>query len=337
MSQSAHTQQHSDFFRVEQYNTARTVCGWQDISTVGKLMLTGADALDLLQRLTTNNLSSLHEGQGNQTVLLTEKARIVDVALVVHRGADILLMLTREETDTVRQWLKKYIVMDDVRVRDTTASISALRVFGPQSALLLNDCTGTDNRENPYFAPIRRTLFGVDCTIIKLHQFFEMHYMILCSTEHKEQIIEGFRSIESIAEINQTEYDVLRVEAGVGVIGHEWTDEHNPLEAQLVGLVDFKKGCYIGQEVIARLDTYNKVKVRLMGFSADHSIPVGGVFRDDSKDIGVITSSVYSPSLGKHIALGYIRTGFANPGTDISLYHNEKQFLVHIEKLPFVV
>lgn len=328
----------SVIFRNDAYTTAHSVCGWYDTSDTAIVALTGADRMDLLHRLTTNEVQDLQPTQGRQTVLLTEKARIVDVVTVLVEADHILLHLTDTSAVTVQSWFKKYIVMDDVKVRDVSSAFGSFRVFGPQSALLLDDLTGEPSHGHlPYFAMHTRTLFGVECTVIKLHQFVEQHFTILCARDHAQTIAEGFRSITTIAEMHASEYDVLRIEAGQGKLGHEWTGEHNPLEAQLVGLVNFKKGCYIGQEVIARLDTYNKVKVRLMGFSAEQAIPVGTEFRDQEKQIGSITSSCYSPMLNKHIALGYVRTAFSNPGVDIVGYHGDTTLTLHIVKLPFVV
>jgi tRNA-modifying protein YgfZ len=325
-------------FQEYAYTTAHTVCGWYDTSQTAIVALTGTDRMDLLHRLTTNEVQDLQAGQGRQTVLLTEKARIVDVVTVMVETDRILLHLTDTTAVAVQTWFKKYIVMDDVKVRDVSSAFASFRVFGPQSALLLDDLTGEkDHAHLPYFAMHKRMLFGVECTVIKLHQFVEQNYTILCNQADADTIAQGLRSIDTIAEIHAAEYDVLRIEAGQGKLGYEWTEEHNPLEAQLVGLVNFKKGCYIGQEVIARLDTYNKVKVRLMGFTAEQAIPVGTEFRDQEKSIGSITSSCYSPLLKKHIALGYLRTAFTNPGVEIVGYHNSTTLPLHIEKLPFMV
>ncbi len=180
-------------FRENAYTLAHTVCGWYNVSHTAKVALVGTDRMDLLHRLTTNKVNHLQVGQGTQTVLLTEKARIIDVAVVSVEAESIILHLTDTTATAVQAWFKKYIVMDDVKVRDISQNFASFRVFGPQSALLLQDLTGENHADLPYFSSNQRTLFGVDCTIIKLHQFVEQNFLVMCAHDKAENIIQGLR------------------------------------------------------------------------------------------------------------------------------------------------
>jgi folate-binding protein YgfZ len=162
----------------------------------------------------------------------------------------------------------------------------------------------------------------------------EMSYFLLFKCEYEIILNELLRVEPSLSDVPAELYEILRVESGFPLFGNELNEQHNPLEANLLHLVNFKKGCYIGQEVIARLDSYNKVKQRLMGFKSPLSIPVGCELVAEGNVIGEITSSAVSPMFG-NIALGYIRTDFANNGRYVIARNDKLEFELLISSLPF--
>jgi folate-binding protein YgfZ len=322
------------------YTLARTRAAWYLRPTMGKLLMQGADAVDLLHRMTTNNMLPLHtegNGCGVQTVFVNDKARMLEVVTALRRKVegehgkkldDVLLLCSGDSAQQMAQWLDKYTFTEDVRTDDVSLLYTALMVFGPQSAQFLADWMGeavsvfTELR--PHHWKYLHTKYA-DIMLVKMPPLCELCYVLLVPAEVESQMREELQRYEDdVPQIDDETFETLRIESGLGKHGVEWTDKHNPLEAGLVGAVSFTKGCYIGQEVIARLDTYNKVKVRLMGFVAENPIPVGAQFVDSESStgsvIGSITSSTFSPELGKFIALGYIRTAYANPGMSINAY-----------------
>jgi folate-binding protein YgfZ len=134
-------------------------------------------------------------------------------------------------------------------------------------------------------------------------------------------------------------FDVLRIEAGIPVYGRELREDYNPLEANLRKFVSFTKGCYIGQEVIVRLDTYNKLQRRLVGFIFDTR---GGVERNarvlfNDEEIGLVTSSAFSYGIQKTIGLGYVKLQYAVPGVNLKVISKGKEIFAEVINLPFSI
>jgi folate-binding protein YgfZ len=111
-------------------------------------------------------------------------------------------------------------------------------------------------------------------------------------------------------------WDLVRIERGIPSIDAELDDRSNPLEAGLEDLINFEKGCYIGQEVVARLDTYDKLQRRLVGLRSAKPLSPGADLTADGRNVGRVTSSTISPEFGP-IALAYVRKGNWNPGTSL--------------------
>jgi tRNA-modifying protein YgfZ len=342
------------------YATAKSSVGWH-IYPVDTVIARGNDRLDLLQRMTTNDVSKLTStetsGGGVSNVLLTDKARIIDVFTVLARQDHVMMLFSHGLGKKACAWLDKYTFIDDFTTENVSLNYASILVFGPRSAQLLEELTNTSLHDlhgtgsaNAWKAA---SMLGFDVIIVKQPPLSEQCFLLLIPYEARETFTSYLRTLENIAEVSAEMFETLRIEAAWGQHGTEWTDERNPLEAGLVSLVDFKKGCYIGQEVIARLDTYNKVKVRLSGIVSDAPIPANTRFYDaaeensaDGKrtDIGGVTSTTFSPELEKYIALCYIRSAFANPGGFVQANaeaSNEQSLGVYrqleIVKLPFVI
>jgi folate-binding protein YgfZ len=341
--------------QLEAYRTAKRSVGWRryplDVARIG-----GKDAADLLQRLTTNNTLGLkggsEAGEGVCNIFVTDKARIIDVFTTLAEADGALLALFSEGfASKAIEWLDKYTFVEDVSAKDASAEFAPFLIFGPRARQFCEDLTGADLRDLRAHAWTKvRFANGVECALVKHLPLAEYCFIALAPAGDEERLRDLFGSLGEAAEIDENVFEVLRVEAAWGKHGAEWTAERNPLEAGLVSFVDFKKGCYIGQEVIARLDTYNKVKVRLCGFTGVEPIAAGARFVDDSAsdkppaDIGGVTSAVYSPELERHIALGYIRSAFANPGLSVKAIAGAPQDgaaataqELEIVKLPFTM
>jgi len=393
-----HALRHLSDAELQAYRAAKHYAAWRDMSAaeqqLGILALRGSDALDLLQRLTTNDLSKLTvpaaangiatAGEGAQTVFVTEKARILDVATVLVRQCqseqqaqgkqqgkqqDLLLLLSNGQAEPILQWLDKYTFIDDVHISNATNQYAQIMLMGPRSPQVLNNLTRTDFLEDPQFGDLRvhhwktSRIGGSEVIVVKQPTLCELCYLLLVPVEEIAQVRAVFQQLngignelregaaaQSVPQISEAVFETLRIEAGWGRWGAEWTLEHNPLEAALVSMVSFTKGCYIGQEVIARLDTYNKTKVHLVGFVADEPLPVGAQFFDETaknnhgntgsgvaSGVGSVTSATFSPELDKYLALGYLRTAYANPGVQMQARAADTSITATIVKLPFVM
>lgn len=341
------------------YNTAKTSVAWYNYPT-DTVITRGKDRFDLLQRMTTNNVNPLIEastnstnegGAGIQNIFVTDKARIIDVFTALAFPNELRLLCSHGFGVKIAEWLDKYTFIEDMTTEDVSPQYASVLVFGPRALQLLEELSKSELQDMRIGSWKRVSLQNItlegssnqsiEAIIIKQQPLCEFCYCIQVASEAHESLHRLLRSIDGVAEADDSTFQTLRIEAAWGQHGKEWTEERNPLEAGLVRLVDFTKGCYIGQEVIARLDTYNKVKVRYSGVVSDTPIPTNARFidRSDGKenDIGGVTSVTYSPELQKHIALAYIRSAFANPTASIEAVAEGYSAQVEIVKLPFVM
>ncbi len=305
------------------------------IPPVAVLRARGADRIDLLNRLSTNELKQLQPHQGARTVLTNEKGRIIDVLTVLAGDNDALLMCSANNQSPVIQWLKKYTIMDDCKISDASAEYFALEIHGPESTGLLSSLAGEVILDLPMSHWQSIDIFEQKAVLIRQPALCEFSFLVLFDAPAKDTVLNACQALsESVPTINSEGLEVLRIEAGSGKFGTELTEKYNPLEAGLLHLINFKKGCYIGQEVIARIDSYNKVKQRLMGFvSADEMFCGSEIFVDDTL-VGTLTSVTHSPDFGS-IALGFIRGEYAHQYSTVRLKTGDQESRAEIRQLPF--
>jgi len=327
-----------DVATLEQYWAARRAAAVADPSDVGRVEMAGADALDLLHRLSTQDLRGLRAGQGAGTVLTSEKGRIIDLLTVYHLGERLLLLTSPGNQGAVIQWLERYTITEDSRARDVTGETGLLALLGPRAEALAAAATGQSLASLRPFHHVQSVVGAAPVVLARAAQEpgDGYHVVVLRAgdlpgvkgalLEHGEAL--GARSIGRAA------YHVLRVEAGIPAFGPELGEQYNPLEAQLRPYISFAKGCYIGQEVVARLDTYQKVQKLLAGLllPPGELPPPGTRLRAAGKDTGFVTSSALSPALGRPIALAYVSARHAGPGTRLSL---ESGAEAEVAALPF--
>ncbi|MBU3679812.1 MAG: hypothetical protein FGM32_09440 [Candidatus Kapabacteria bacterium] len=303
---------------------ARRQAAWIDRAGLTAIQLTGADRIDLLHRLTTNDLRNLQPGNGRQTVLLTDKARIIDVVTLLHDDDSTLLIGSPNAGSDIVPWVRKYVIMDDVRLKDISVSIDAIEIAGPRAADIVEQLLQSPVSTFSIAKWIRVVLGdGQILTIVRLPSASEVSYWIIGD----KQAISGVRNhltslAEELPQLSANDAEYLRVLAGMGMRGHEWTQAYNPLEAGLLHLTSFAKGCYIGQEVVARLDSYNKVKQRIMGLVSQRPVAELDAITADGNPIGVVTSVVKSCDDSIWFALAYVRGEHAHPGSAITVIHD---------------
>jgi folate-binding protein YgfZ len=171
--------------------------------------------------------------------------------------------------------------------------------------------------------------------LIRMPSSAELSYWILGPTGSLAAYRDVLQSSEElIPKLHEEDVEYLRVTAGIGQIGNEWTDSYNPLEAGLLHLTSFNKGCYIGQEVVARLDSYNKVKQRLMGLKGADVFAAGDELQVDGVVVGRVTSVVPSIHGDCWYGLGYVRGEHANVGVSLAIQRVDSVQYVVQQLLP---
>jgi len=308
-----------------------------DRSDVGRLRLRGEDALDLLERLSTNALTELAVGEGISTVLTSNKGRIIDLLFVL-REPDSLLVLTGPQTRAkVADWIEFYTIVEDVVIDDVTDETTMLSIAGASAAALLDRVVSPGAGDTSLYRSAPVTVGDADATVMRTDFTGAPAYDIVLSASSagslRERLIEG-----GATPVGAEALEAVRIERGVPVSGKELGEAYNPLEAGLKGIVSFTKGCYVGQEVVARLDTYDKVQKHLVGITWDSDALPGPDARVvlDGKQVGVVTSAVRSPRLNSSIGLGYVRKAQAAPGTILTLELEDGEVQASVAALPFV-
>lgn len=288
----------------------------------GCLRATGEDALDLLNRLSTNKVDHLQPGHWAPTVLTSDRGRIVDLLSIIHAGDCVYLLTSPDQQQAVVEWLDKYTIMEDLEVEDVSGSTSVMALAGDGAEAALGIESGDAERLPglQYPAPtisvggqdaiaISRPLGSLPCCLL-----------IAPGASATEVDIVAALAGAGACETDSEGWEALRVASGAPAFGSEMGDPFNPLEAGLIGAIDFTKGCYIGQEVIARLDSYQRVQryLSVLRFSEGSEASAGAELYHDGRPAGTVTSLYRTPG-GELRGLGFVRTAAATPGEALEL------------------
>jgi folate-binding protein YgfZ len=265
---------------------------------------------------------------GKQTILTNEKGRIIDVITVINRIDHSLILTSPGNEQQVISWLKKYIIMENIRFIIMTNDVEMVTIHGPESLDFVSQFIGGDLLTLPMHSAISKS--HTNRFAIRSMPIHELQFLIIDQKDNG--LLDYFSSQKDIPELYSNDWNRERILAGQGIYSHEWSDAYNPLEAGLLHLIDFKKGCYIGQEVIARLDSYNKVNKRLMGISSQSHFEEHDLIYVDDEQIGVITSIFSLENMT--IALGYVRSEHSYDETNIQIQHQGKSVDAILHVLP---
>jgi tRNA-modifying protein YgfZ len=310
----------------------------------GVLRATGADRLDLLHRLSTNATRDLKPGQETSTILTSDKGRIVEVVRVLAFDQQVLMVLNDVGAERARSYLDKYTIMDDFSVEEVSSSYTVLGLYGTDARGIVSSLIDGEAPNAGTFGHVALEE-GEFIALRDARLNGSSGFLLLVSSVLAESLMEQLRGA-GVIEIDEATYQTLRIESGIPAADSELSEQYNPLEAGLSTMISWTKGCYIGQEVIARLDTYDKVQRHLVGLLFDGELTAGRdatieLLSDEGKKIGLVTSAAWSPLLDRSIALAYVRTQHAIPGTTLEAVVSDdgqhRAGKVIITKLPFDV
>ena len=312
---------YADF--ASEYEAATTTVGVHDASYMGRLKATGEDGLDLLNRMSTNNVMDLRVGEGAVTILTTDRGRIIDVLGVVNQGDHVTLLTSPSRQQTVIEWLDKYTIMEDLTIENVTAETTMLALVGPDSETILGLTSSHGPQDS--LAAHSVQLGEVDVLAIEQPLGTLSRYWLITSPDDATRLWQHLTEAGAVP-LGWTAMEAARVNFGVPEFGPELGEPYNPLEAGLIGSVDFAKGCYIGQEVIARLDSYKKVQKYLVSliFDAYATVSPGDELLQGGKQVGTVTSVAPEPSDGVLKGLGYVKAAAAIPGANLEVAGPEK-------------
>jgi folate-binding protein YgfZ len=322
----------------------RNTAGVLDLSFRGRFCLTGADRVRFLHGQVTNDVKSLSPGEGCYAALVTAKGKMQSDLNIYCLPDELLLDLEPGLGQAVAQRLEKYIIADDVQVVDAVPHYGLLSVQGPKADLVIRSLDlGMELPAKPMnFTRANDPTLG-EIYLMNQPRIGTSGFDLFVPTAALSAVAD-----KSIAAVNQVggracgwqALETARIEAGIPRFGADMDETNIPLEAGLENhAVSFTKGCYIGQEVIARIRTYGQVAKALRGLRLADDLKMlpakGDKLFHGEKEVGYITSAVASPMYQATIALGYVRREHNQIGTELLLRLADVESCVQIVELPF--
>ena len=300
-----------------EFAAARDAVGLVDRCHVGRLRISGAQRLSYLQRITAQDFDGLLPPRGVHAAILERRGKLIEV-IRAHAVDDYLLIITsamlREEASG---WIRRFIFRDDVQVEDITEKTGHLLLVGPRAGEAaaswagdgvagLAPCASLTHPERPQCLVIRDHGAGGDV----FHVIGPEDSM---GDVYQELLQDG--QALGVQAVGEQAYQALRILHGVPEGGREITERSNPMELGLHDTYSLSKGCYTGQEVLAKMDTHDSVKRRLVGleFSGD-SLPASPTLLHGADTVGRITSSTLIPGSGRAVGLALVAREHATPG-----------------------
>ena len=307
----------------DEYQAVRHHAGLIECAAWGAVEVRGADRVTFLHNLLTQDIKTLGTGACREAALVTPAAKLL-ADLVVLAGADAhWLLLPRSRIETVLKTLEHYLITEDVALQDRSADHRILALQGPRS---------------------REILEGVAASLVLAHSITGSPGFLLVTpveraAQLREQALRHGRE-RGVLPVAWETLNVLRLEAGIPWYGVDM-DESNllPETGLEARAVSDTKGCYVGQEVIARLGTHGSVSRKLMGLVCeDTQVPEAGdaVFFKEDEPVGQLTSACFSPALQKPIALGYVKRPSYEAGTAVTVMRGTRTVASHLVKPPFM-
>ena len=284
----------------------RTETAIFDMSHYGRLIVSGSDAVDLLNRLSTNDLESIEPGQGISSVLTTNKGRIIDLLHVLRSKGDDLTVLTSPGTQQkVAEWIDFYTFIEDVSVADITETTSERLYIGGSASDLLSQ---SGYLLSPLDADLAYAQPGDHVTVVRDDLGELPAYRVIALTDRP---LPDF----GLNALDEEEFRALRIEQAIAAYPAEMNEDRNPLEANLKPHISFNKGCYIGQEVVARLNTYDRVQRFMCRLELGDGLVAasGSSIIVDGNAVGEVTSS--APG----IALAFLRKRHYEDGAEVTV------------------
>ncbi len=281
----------------------------------GLLELTGDDRLNFLHNQSTNDLKALKSGQGCDTVILTSTARTIDLVSAFVMENSILLLVSPNRREQLLQWFDRYIFFGDkVEVCDRTDTLAAFSLLGPGSQALFEHwglALPTEPHQHQQF-----TFQNITVRIAGGGGFSTPGYTLIVQQQQAADLWQLCRQAGALP-MGVQGWEQLCVQQGRPSPDTELTEDYNPLEAGLWHTISLEKGCYIGQETIARLNTYNGVKQQLWGIQLDGPAESGTPLLVEGKKVGVLTSQVQT--VDGCLGLGYIKTKSGGVGLQVKI------------------
>ncbi|MEL6383041.1 MAG: folate-binding protein [Cyanobacteria bacterium J06626_18] len=311
----------------EAINSGVALC---DRTHWGRLRIAESDRLRFLHNQTTNQLQQLQPGQGCDTVFVTSTGRTLDLATAYIQEDAVLLLVSPGQAVALGEWMDRYIFFaDKVRIVDETETTVAFTLLGPESGTTLSRLGVAAIPPDDDASHQTISLQGIDVLIAAGTGLALPGLTLIAPAEAGASLWQRLTEAGAVP-CGDRVWQQLRIEQGRPMPGAELTEDYNPLEAGLWHTISFDKGCYIGQETIARLNTYQGVKQQLWGLQLDMAAVPQTPITLNGEKAGILTSCVETPKGIR--GLGYIRTKIGGKGLTVAI----GEATAEVVAIPFV-
>ncbi|NNJ88589.1 MAG: glycine cleavage system aminomethyltransferase GcvT [Eudoraea sp.] len=324
-----------------EHETVRNGVGVFDVSHMGEFLIEGPNALDLIQKVTSNDASKLTVGKAQYSCLPNETGGIVD-DLIVYRVKEDTYLLVVNASNIEKDWdhISKYNKEYNAKMKDLSEDYSLLAIQGPKAVEAMQSITSVDLQQIKFYNFVVADFAGIDYVIISATGYTGSGgFEIYCKNSEVKQVWDAVFEAGAkygIKPIGLAARDTLRLEMGYCLYGNDITDETSPFEAGLGWITKFTKD-FVNSEVLAK-EKESGPKRKLVAFELDdRGIPRQGydIVDEKGKTIGKVTSGTMSPSLSKGIGLGYVPLAHSTVGNKIKIKIRKNTIEASIVKLPF--
>jgi len=328
---------------IEEHLRTRTHAGLFDVSHMGEIDVRGTDAIAFVNKITSNDVTKLVDGQAQYTALTTPQGTVVDDLLVYRLAADhLLLVVNASTTDKDWEWIKSNHAGESVDLNNVSSDYCQLALQGPDAQSILQKLTDLPLDEIKYYHFRHGAVDGVHGIISRTGYTGEDGFEVYAAADRAEQLWNKILEIGNtgtptgVLPCGLAARNTLRLEAALALYGHEIDETTTLLEANLGWICKLDKGDFIGREALAHQKTEG-VKRKLVGFEVTDR----GIARDDQdvivdgERVGKVTSGSPAPFLKKNIGFAYVPVEYANPGQQIHVDVRGKLVAAQIIKTPF--
>jgi folate-binding protein YgfZ len=320
--------------------------GLIDLSPRGRILVSGTEAVQFLNGLITNDMKTLAENSWMPAAFPNVQGRLIASVRVVRltdeegkTACPTFLIDTEAAThQSVLKTIERFTLAGDFRVKDVTIDTALLSVQGRRAAEIINSVLGESAAGLSHGAATQIKWQGSDVTVIRATNTTTDGFDLIVSARQAGSLWDVLHS-RGARPVGYDALEILRIEAGLPRYGVDMDETNVVTEAALDAAVSYTKGCYVGQEIIARIKYRGHVAKKLSGVLLDQPVNIesGAAIKSlDDKEIGRTTSITLSPYLGRTIALGYVKYDYLAPGTEVKVISGDEELLAQVAELPFV-
>jgi folate-binding protein YgfZ len=321
--------------------------GLIDLSSRSRLQVSGSEAIQFLNGLITNDMKTLPENRWMPAAFPNVQGRLIASVRVLRTQDDLsgkspsptFLLDTESVThERLLKTIERFTMAGDFRVSDITGKTALLSIQGKNAAEITGSVLGTPSIAIPRDGVVQIEWQQNEITVLRTTHTSEDGFDLIVS------VAEAARLWDSLARagarpVGHDALNTLRIEAGIPLYGKDMDETNVVTETNLDEAVSYTKGCYIGQEIIARIKYRGHVAKKLSGLVCAESAGIemsATIKSDDNKEIGRVTSVTRSPLLGKSVALGYLKYDYLAVGTQVNIRSGERLSAATVTELPFV-